>query len=48
MRETGPRSPSTTRVILAGTLLGRAERLLREWIELHHEELAADWERARH
>lgn len=33
--------------VLAGDLPARAQRLLREWIELHAAELAANWERAR-
>lgn len=33
--------------LLAGDLPGRAQRLLREWIELHAAELAANWDRAR-
>lgn len=31
----------------AGELPPRALRLLREWIELHHDELEANWQRAR-
>lgn len=43
-----PRSPTGRLPELAGSLLRRAQRLLREWIELHHTELAANWERAGH
>ncbi|MHB1467807.1 MAG: DUF4160 domain-containing protein [Solirubrobacteraceae bacterium] len=31
---------------LAGELPTRARRLIREWTDLHREELEADWERA--
>lgn len=33
--------------LLAGTLPPRALRLVREWTDLHREELLANWERAR-
>lgn len=33
--------------ILSGELPPRALRLVREWAELHRDELAANWERAR-
>jgi hypothetical protein len=33
--------------ILGGTLQGRPMRLVREWAALHHDELLANWERAR-
>ncbi len=33
--------------LLGGTLPPRALRLVREWARLHHDELLADWERAR-
>jgi hypothetical protein len=33
--------------VLAGSLSGRQLRLVREWTEQHHEELLANWERAR-
>jgi hypothetical protein len=32
---------------IAGTLPGRQLRLVKEWTELHQEELLANWERAR-
>ncbi len=32
--------------VIEGNLPPRALRLVKEWGELHHEELAADWERA--
>ena len=32
--------------IIAGDLPGRALRLVREWLELHRQELEANWERA--
>jgi hypothetical protein len=31
---------------IAGSLPGRAHRLVREWIDLHRAELEANWERA--
>jgi Domain of unknown function (DUF4160) len=31
--------------IIAGALPGRAMRLVREWMELHHDELEANWRR---
>ena len=31
---------------MAGSLPGRALRLVREWMEGHHDELEANWERA--
>jgi hypothetical protein len=33
--------------ILGGTLQGRPLRLVREWAALHHDELLANWQRAR-
>ncbi len=33
--------------LLAGSLPGRALRLVREWLEAHQSELEANWERAR-
>lgn len=36
-----------TAQILNGTLPRRAEALVREWVELHRDELTANWERAR-
>jgi hypothetical protein len=33
--------------LLAGSLPPRALRYVREWAELHREELAANWSRAR-
>lgn len=33
--------------LLAGSLSARQLRLVREWAELHREELQANWERAR-
>lgn len=33
--------------ILAGSLLRTAANLVAEWARLHHDELAANWERAR-
>jgi hypothetical protein len=33
--------------VIAGSIPGRAQRLVREWTELHREELVADWNRAR-
>lgn len=33
--------------ILNGTLPRRARALVREWVELHTDELVANWERAR-
>lgn len=32
--------------VLAGSLPRRALTLVREWVELHRDELQADWERA--
>jgi len=32
--------------VIAGSLPGRALRLVREWIEEHRDELEANWERA--
>ena len=34
-----------TGTVLAGSLPGRALRLVREWTEQHREELEANWER---
>jgi hypothetical protein len=34
--------------VLEGSLPGRALSLVRAWAELHHDELMANWERARH
>jgi hypothetical protein len=36
-----------SRAVLAGSLLGRAQRLVREWLAEHREELNANWERTR-
>lgn len=36
-----------TGVIIKGSLPARASRLIKEWIELHHDELQANWVRAR-
>jgi hypothetical protein len=33
--------------VIAGSLPGRAERLVREWARLHRDELHANWQRAR-
>jgi hypothetical protein len=33
--------------LLNGSLPGRAQSLVREWVDLHRAELAADWELAR-
>ncbi len=33
--------------LIAGSLPGRALRLVAEWAQLHHEELLTNWERAR-
>jgi len=33
--------------VLAGSLPGRALRLVREWLAVHRDELDANWERAR-
>jgi hypothetical protein len=33
--------------LLRGSLPGRAERLVREWAQLHHAELLRNWEHAR-
>ena len=33
--------------LIAGSLPPRAERLVREWAEVHRNELEANWERAR-
>jgi Domain of unknown function (DUF4160) len=33
--------------VLAGSLPARAHRLVREWAQLHHEELLHNWQRAR-
>jgi hypothetical protein len=35
-----------TGVVIAGSLPGRALRLVREWMEGHRDELEANWERA--
>jgi hypothetical protein len=35
-----------TGAVLAGSLSGRALRLVREWVEQHRDELEANWERA--
>jgi hypothetical protein len=32
--------------VIAGSLPGRALRLVREWIEEHRDELEVNWERA--
>ena len=32
--------------ILAGSIPRRAANLVKEWAQLHHDELAANWERA--
>ena len=32
--------------LIAGSLPGRAQRLVREWVEAHRQELAANWDRA--
>ena len=37
---------SGTGEILHGSLPRRAMALVREWVELHRDELAADWDRA--
>ena len=33
--------------VIAGSIPGRAQRLVREWAQLHREELHANWQRAR-
>jgi hypothetical protein len=33
--------------VIAGSLPARALRLVAEWTDLHHDELLANWERAR-
>jgi hypothetical protein len=33
--------------VLGGSLPGRALRLVQEWAQLHHDELLANWQRAR-
>jgi hypothetical protein len=33
--------------VIAGSLPGRALALVREWVALHKDQLAANWERAR-
>ena len=33
--------------LLGGSLPPRALRMVREWARLHHDELLADWQRAR-
>jgi len=35
-----------TGTVLAGSLSGRALRLVREWVEQHRDELEANWDRA--
>lgn len=36
-----------TGAVFAGSLPGRALRLVREWLDEHRDELVANWERAR-
>jgi hypothetical protein len=33
--------------VIAGSIPGRAQRLVREWAQLHREALHANWQRAR-
>jgi hypothetical protein len=37
----------STGEVLEGELPGRAQRLVREWTDLHRQELELNWERAR-
>lgn len=46
METTRPKIDIATGEVVAGSLPGRALRLVREWIEQHRDELEANWDRA--